>query len=202
MANSELPGLSTATLADGTIIYVVTDPGGGGEADGKSTLSALATFLAGRSAFTPRLIASGRATRASTSLTLNSATWANVDTALDLVLTAATGDIVRAGLSGLHANDAAVNQYLDVATIVSAAPVNYIGGDGGASSRGVVAWEGESSTATPIGGTVEKALVSGDISGGTVTLRLRYRQSSASARTLFATSDIRLHWWAEVYRPA
>jgi hypothetical protein len=43
--------------------------------------------------------------------------------------------------------------------------------------------------------------VSGDISGGTVTLRLRYRQTSAVNRDLFATSDIPFMWGAEIIRP-
>ncbi len=68
-------------------------------------------------------IAAATARRTSGSLTLNSTSEANLDTGLDITLAAATGDIVTVNANGLHGNEAVIVN-IDVATIVSAAPVN------------------------------------------------------------------------------
>lgn len=180
--------------------YDATNWNGSNEAPTKNDVRDKIETLA---AATWLLVDADRATRTSGSVTLNSSTWANFDTGLDLTLSGVqSGDILRCWISALHSATGASNNYLDVATIVSGSPVNYIsGGAGGASHRGVQGWSGEGSVASHVGGMIERALVSGDISSGSVTARLRYRQSSASARDVFATSDIPFHWGAEVYRP-
>lgn len=139
--------------------------------------------------------------RTSGSLTLNSVTWADVDNGLDLVLPAWPADQVEVGLSALLGSEAP-NAYFDVATIVSGSPVNYVGGTGSGTDRGVASWDGETGRADTTGSPALATLVSGDIASGTVTLRLRYRTSSAANKTLFATSDIRLRFWAKNYGPA
>ena len=148
------------------------------------------------------LIDFATAKRTSGNITANSTSWANVDTGLDLVLTAASGDYIECGFSAFMANQA-VNLGIDVASIVSASPVNYISGGGGASDYGVQAWlAGDTGHATAVGGSILYLLVSGDISGGTVTLRLRYRTGTASNRTINATTAQPLHWWAKNIGPA
>ena len=136
---------------------------------------------------------SARSKRTAGSYTLNSTTWANVDTGLDYVVPAQVGDVLLVQVSGLWGGEA-VNGYLDAATIVGGSPVNHVGGTGGATERGVAGWEGEASAVTPIGGGIQYVVQAGDISGGNVTLRLRYRTSAAANRTLFGTGDIPLVW--------
>lgn len=131
----------------------------------------------------------------------NSGSWANVNTATDLTLTNVTaGDIVEVGLSALSDNEA-VNLFLDVASIVSAAPVNYWAGTGAAGDEGIQAWLGLTGVITLHGGSVMKAIVAGDLSAGSLTLRLRYRTSAAVAKTLQADTANPLQWFAKNHGP-
>ena len=143
------------------------------------------------------------ARRTSGDITANSTSWANVDTGTDLVLSATSGDYLECGFSAFLGNQS-VNLGFDVATIVSASPVNYIsGGAGGASAYGVQAWlGGDIGHAVAVGGSILYLTVSGDISGGTVTLRLRYRTGTAANRTINATTNQPMHFWAKNIGPA
>lgn len=129
-------------------------------------------------------------------ITLNSSSWASVSGPSDLVIAAAAGDILMVGISALWGTEN-VEGYLDFASIVSGNPVNYVsGGAGGASNRGVVGWQSPGTTTNiNLGsqGSIPYVVQSGDLSGGNITLRFRYRTSSASNKTLFATADIPLH---------
>lgn len=143
-------------------------------------------------------------TRTAGSLTLNSTTWANlptIGTTWDSVLVAETGDVVQVGLSALWGTEAVLG-CLDVWTIVAAAAVNAISGAGGASGEGVQGWRGASGTAFPIGASPMYTLLSGDISSGTVTLRIRYRTGTAADKTLFGATNNPLHFWARNLGPA
>lgn len=140
-------------------------------------------------------------------LTLNSASWADlptVGTDLDLVLAAAAGDVIEAGIAGLWGAEQ-VTTFLDIATIVSAAAVNYFStGTSTPATFGIGAFFGDAVTGLnpPLGGSAHYTLVSGDISGGNVTLRIRYDQSSAGNRTLYAsTAGAPLHFWARNLGP-
>ncbi len=116
--------------------------------------------------------------------TLNSTTEADIDTGTDLTIAAATSDKLQISLTSRFGAEA-VNAFLDVATIVSAAPVNYVsGGAGDSDDFGVGGWLGLSGVGQAFGGTVFYTVQSGDISGGNVVLRLRYRTSAASNKTL------------------
>lgn len=130
--------------------------------------------------------------RTSGNLTLNSTSWANVDTGLDLTLAAAAGDIVEVGLSGLI--QGGPDLYLDAVTIVSSTVTNSIGHNGAvvATGNGVVAWRGNASVYTSVGGPMWYKVVSGDVSGGNILLRLRYRTSSATNATLWGNTDLPL----------
>jgi len=138
---------------------------------------------------------SAHAIRTSANITLNNTSWTNVDTGLDLVIPAQAGDVLMVMASMLVGNEN-ISLYLDAATIVSGSPVNYISqGAGGASSQGVAAWRGWDNTIRPtLGGGVFYTVVSGDIDSGNVTLRLRYRTSAGSNKTLFANADVPFHW--------
>lgn len=139
------------------------------------------------------------AKRTSGDQTLNNTSWTNLDTGTDLTLTAATGDWIEVGWGGC-CNGGAVNLAFDAATIVGGSPVNYVsGGAGGAANLGVGAWISGSNggNGTTTGGAVLYQLVSGDISGGTVTLRMRYRSGTATNKVLNASTALPWAWYAK-----
>jgi hypothetical protein len=139
-----------------------------------------------------------KATRTSGSLTLNSTTWANVDTGLDLVLAAQIDDVIEYGLSAWVSAANTAYVALDVATIVAGSPVNYFATAGGAGGFGVQAWLGAAAADhSKAGSAPPYRVVAGDLDSGTVTLRLRYRTSAAANKTLSATTDQPLSVWAK-----
>lgn len=147
------------------------------------------------------LVDYGFVKRSSGDLTLNNTAWTNVDTGIDIVLTAVAGDVIE--VAGSFAWDAgSPNVCLDVATIVSGSPVNYVGATGGGSDLGIAGWIGIAAVSYASGASVMYTLVSGDISAGTVTLRLRYRTTSAANRILRSSTTIPLHWSAKNLGPA
>jgi hypothetical protein len=146
------------------------------------------------------LISVDFALKTSGNTTLASATQANVDTGLDLVLTAAAGDIAVVSVNGLMgAANSALN--FDVATIVAAAPVNYFGGGLASTNQGLLAWSKQNGAEfEPWSGDVWYELQGGDISGGTVTLRLVYKASASTI--LYSSATTRFWWGARIERPA
>lgn len=138
------------------------------------------------------------AMRTASNVTFNSTTWANVDTGLDLTLPAEVGDIVEVGISGTMENSA-VTSYMNVGSFVSAALVN-MWGDGGAEAAGdfgVNSWRGDTGVSHPVTGSVTKEIVSGDLDSGVLTLRFRYKTSTATNKQLFANSTLPFHVWAK-----
>lgn len=131
--------------------------------------------------------------RSTGSYTINGTTWADVDTGLDLVLAASSGDVVEFSLSGLAGSEA-TDLFLDVVTWVSGAPVTSFAtlGAVGAASQGVLAWRGVGSALENLGGNAFVELAAGDISSSTVTLRLRARTNTAVNKTLFGSADVSL----------
>lgn len=140
-----------------------------------------------------------RAKRTAGSLTLNSTVWANVDTGLDLTLNAVAGDVIEYGISS-SSPSAAVDLYMDVVTVVSGSPVNSFGFDAApanpTTSFGIAAFYAPPSMYAIISGSFFRTLVSGDISAGTVTLRLRYATGTATNRTLNAAASLPTEVWA------
>lgn len=139
------------------------------------------------------------------SLTLNSTTWVDlptIGTTWDASLSAQVGDVIETGVSVFYSNEG-VQVALDVVSIVSASPVNAWGNQTTPdnASLGVPSWFGETTVNQHSGGSVMKTLVSGDISGGAVTLRLRYRTIIASAKTLTASAACPFHWWVKNLGP-
>lgn len=126
-------------------------------------------------------------------ITLNNTSWTDVSGPSDLVVAASAGDLLLVGLSCRWAAEA-VSACLDMATIVSASPVNYVSGGGGASDDGVSGWFGYASLGDSAGAPVHYAVQAGDISGGNVTLRLRYRTTTAANKTLYGSSVFPLQY--------
>jgi hypothetical protein len=125
-------------------------------------------------------------------LAINNAAWTAVPTIGNLAAIAASvGDVIEISLSSFWSVTGTFIQ-LDVATIVSGSPVNYVSsGTATPCAIGVAAWRG-SSTAPAIGfaGTISYVVQAGDISGGTVTLQLQYKQNSATGSTLAASTAL------------
>lgn len=113
-------------------------------------------------------------------LTLNSTSWANVDTGLDITLNCQVGDVVEVNACGLWGGEA-VGGRLSVATIVSAAVVNRVGG-----TNGVAAWFGVDNYMSNFGAPYFYTVQAADISSGVVLLRLQYATNSATNKTLYA----------------
>lgn len=141
-----------------------------------------------------------RKTLTSGNKTLNSTTWADVDTAIDITLSAKAGDFVEVGLSTFWGSENVIS-CLDVVSVVSAAPVKNWSENvaESASAFGVMAWNGPQlggATNLGVGGSVIRPLAAGDISAGTVTLRLRYRTVTAANKSLVAVTDAATVFWA------
>lgn len=147
-------------------------------------------------------LTSASARRSSGSLTLNSTSWADVDTTLDLTLAAVAGDQVLYGLTGRWGNES-VWGFLDVVTVVSGTVTNSLCEQGAAVSspsgnvEGIAGWHGVSGRHEPIAGTTAVYTVTaGDITSGNITLRLRYATLTAANKTLWAASNIPLDVYA------
>lgn len=140
------------------------------------------------------------ARRTSGNLALSSTTWANVDTGIDLVIAASVGDKLEVNLSAAKRPGASGNGIImDVATIVSGSPVNYLATTGSVGDFGVGSWYIENILVQDnptAGGPRPYTVQAGDISGGNVTLRLRYRVASGSV-TLYAITTLPLDFWVK-----
>jgi hypothetical protein len=166
---------------------------------------AVATGVTGHHGSTPRdIVKAAKAERNSGDITITGNTsWANVDTGLDLVLPAFAGDLVQYTINGRWTATGAVEGYLDVGTLVSAAIVSYFGGAVDPSTGfGCAGWIGPVSTIQPFSGPLYHTLVSGDISSNTVTLRLRYRTASATNKSMTAGTNIPMTVGAVNYGPS
>lgn len=135
-------------------------------------------------------------------IVLNSVSWANVNTALDITLTAQAGDCIEYGVSFGYTSEN-VQVFLDVATVVSGSVANTFSKQGpeSASSEGITSWRGLGGINSFHGGSVMYVLQAGDISAGTVLLRLRYRTSPASNKSMYGADDYRLQLWAKNLGP-
>lgn len=144
------------------------------------------------------------ARRTAGNVTVTSTTWADVDTALDRVLAAAVGDTIEVAVSALWGSEAQTG-YLDVVTVVAAAPVNSVASGGAveataATVLGVPGWRGASGALSPVGSPIRYAVVTGDLAAGYVTLRLRC--AASGSKTLNASTATPLVFAAWVRSPA
>lgn len=139
--------------------------------------------------------------RVSGSFNLNNTSWTDLDVNLDLTLPAQTGDVVEVGLTAIWVSNPVVG-LLDVATLVSGSPVSYFSnGTGTPAGDGICGWSGQASATRPVSGWAQHTLLSGDISAGTVTLRLRYKTGSGT-KTLTADTTDPLQFAAKNLGPA
>jgi len=149
------------------------------------------------------------ATRTGGNVTVSSTTWAAVDTGLDLTLAAQAGDIIEYGVNGAWAGTTSTTVYglLDAATVVGGSVVNYFSsGSSSPATYGTLGWWGPPYTASnspdfPIPGPIQRTLVSGDLSGGNVTLRLQTAISAAGSRLLYAATTTPLRVFARNLGP-
>lgn len=134
--------------------------------------------------------------RTTGTVNFSSTSFANFDTATDIVLRAAVGDVIAVHLGFIWTNGADYGQ-LDVFTIVSGSPVNGVG-----SGSGIAGVAGEISVETSVGCTVHYTLVSGDISSGTVTLRVRGKTTSGGVnKGILASATVPFDFAAENIGP-
>lgn len=133
-------------------------------------------------------------------ITVNTATpaWANLSNSLDLTLhDVKFGDLISVSASGIWGAEAS-NSYIDVVSLVAAAPVNSwsesFAGEANAApvdaNVGVLSWFGPSGVTTPFGGEVLRAVNSSDIVDGLLVLRFRTKTLTAANRVLNATTVI------------
>lgn len=189
MADSNLAGLSALTVpAADDLLYIVHDPGGT-PSDRKIRVDQLGK------------VAHKFATRTAGSLTLDQTAITDVGVS-DIALNAVAGDTIEYGIMGVVGSAATAKVGFDVYTIVAATPVNPFGAGLSASlasTQGVPGWFVTDTLNAEINvrGSAMYTVVSGDISGGTVTLRLRYAKANATARTFFATANVPLQVWAK-----
>lgn len=124
-------------------------------------------------------------------------------TGFDMTLTAATGDRVLYGISA-RLESVAVIEGFDVYTMLAGSRVNPFGSGLSASlgsTAGVGGWLTPGTAQLLLTGEVPRTLVSGDISSGTVILRLHYAGSAVTARKIFASSNQPAKVWATVLTP-
>ena len=141
---------------------------------------------------TPSPPASGVATdsliHGGSSLTLaaNDATWNNFPTIGTIAVPAVAGDVIEVSASWRFATES-VSVFTDICTEVAGAVVNSIAsraaapGDASTTGLGIGGLFGEFGLASSVGASLLYTVQAGDLSGGNVTLRLRYRNSASLA---------------------
>lgn len=187
---ANLPVLNSPAADD--LLYVVHDPSGA-PSNGKVRIDRLGK------------VSHKFVNRTAGSLTLDQTAITDVGVS-DIVLNAVAGDTIEYGIMGVVGAAATAKVGFDVYTIVSATPVNPFGSGLSASlasTQGVMGWfvTDTLNAEITINGSFMYTVVSGDISNGTVTLRLRYAKANATARTLFATANVPLQVWARNLGP-
>jgi len=128
---------------------------------------------------------------------ITSTTWADLDTDTDLTLTGVTaGDVIQVGLS-FAMSDSDPITFFDVVSLVSGSPQRSWGVDGApADSQWGIA--GLASSANNLGraAVATRACIAGDLSAGSLTLRVRTRLNSAGTSTLHQGGNVPFHFWA------
>jgi len=147
--------------------------------------------------------------RATGNVTLTgTTTWSTlttISTAGDMVLAAAAGDLVEVAISVLVNSDA-VDLGFDAVTVVGGTVTNSFGANGAAPAaysnlNSIGAWYNQGSRIEQASGSAFYTLVAGDISAGTVTIRIRYAMNTATNRTIFAGASSPLQFWARNHGP-
>lgn len=138
-----------------------------------------------------------KATRTAGNITLNSTSWTAVNSGLDITLAAQVGDDLEF-LFDADVETASPTAFFTVGTLVSAAIVN----QAGSANYGPSGWAARASQEERKNCKYIYTVVSGDLSGGTVTCRLLYKTSTATNRTLYADTDTPLLFAVKNLGPA
>lgn len=208
MADSKV----TALTADGApaatdVTYNVEDPAGT-PVSKKVTWTNVAAGAAFTAAYVPKSSTAwaikdyDEVTVAGGDITMNQTAITGL-TGFDMTLTAASGDRVLYGISA-RLESVAVIEGFDVFTMVAGSRVNPFGAGLSASlgsTAGVGGWLTPGTAQLLLAGEVPRTLVGGDISSGTVTLRLHYAGAAVTARKIFANSNMPAKVWATVLTP-
>jgi hypothetical protein len=148
------------------------------------------------------------------SVTISSGTLVAIDStgALDVTVSGYVADWIEVGLNAQTASLTSTNiaqLAFDVATYVSAAPVNYLSsGTATAATSGVGGWFATNTTvSSPLFGSVFYRLQAADLSANTVTVRLYAKFVSGTGVTSRAvdadsTSNCPLVFWVKNHGPA
>ncbi len=113
--------------------------------------------------------------------------WADV-AGTDLTIPAEAGDSIEVVLAARSGNEAS-QLFLDAWTVVGGVAVNQFGG-----VNGWTGWIGDASEFGTVSGPARRTLVSADIDGTTVTVRLRARLQAAGTKTLYADTNVPLYF--------
>lgn len=163
------------------------------------TRADLAQDSAFSSRYTSRASTSGRFARAvytGGDITVTSTTWVALEASLNLTLTGVTaGDVIQCGISAIS-TDADPIIFLDVVSDVSGSAVSSWSGVGPSNTTwGITAWA-MSGNVIGIGGAISRAVVSGDLSAGSLTLIPRVRLNSAGTSTISCGGNVSVVFWA------
>lgn len=158
---------------------------------------AVLTRLGARPAVVPYVTA----TRTAGDVSLNTASITEVNSGLRLTLPAAVGDVLEFGIDA-QLDSTAQFVGFDVYTMPGGTRTNPFGPGLSANLStlvGVVGWEASNAAAARmISGSVTRTVVSGDLDAGspnTVTASLHFAKVNATARALFAQTNIPLKVW-------
>ncbi|MEX2267243.1 MAG: hypothetical protein WEA75_01015 [Acidimicrobiia bacterium] len=132
---------------------------------------------------------SGRTSRTSGNITVNSTTWTNLDNNLDITLGGAAADRFRAEL-GIYISSEATSLYVDARTVTGS---NYFTPNTAETNvGGFPGWTMGSGFQGARSGGPTYVTVSGDYAAGVCAVRLRTRTSGAVNKTVVATTDLSL----------
>jgi hypothetical protein len=125
---------------------------------------------------------------------ITSGSWADLDgSAMDLAVPARVGDTIEVIFSGIfHVPSAASSVVVDVVSVVGGAAVSYWTSNGTNTGYGPWYRDGLDAGNTPFGGAQLRAVVSGDLSGGAVTIRPRGRVDGGSTCAVWRSDAVPL----------
>lgn len=118
-------------------------------------------------------------------------TYQDIDNALDLTLDVSVGDVIAFDINAKWTSAATIGGRLNIRSVNRGAEIE-------AGTGGIPGWQGPPSEEQPIGATYFYTVVSGDISAGSATFRLRGYVSATGTRTLKAVTDSPLKFTGRV----
>lgn len=142
----------------------------------------------------PLVRATGRRTAGDVVAGSTAGAWVAYDTATDLTLTAATGDLILISVDLLTTGASGGAFDLDIVTIVSGAQTNFVSSGGAAAAvnglPGLYSDTGFRKGSGPFPYTVQ----AGDLSAGSITFRIVYRATTGG--TFYGSTNYPFAWAA------